>query len=193
MRALFIADVPLENPTSGSELVLYHQATGLAKRGVEVYAITRQADPSPWVIRDVRGVREGSYSASQGDLIRGFISLRKYPLRFYRSFSEGSPFQVAVSHQPFNFFLLLAARKLAHVPILYVFHSPSHEEYLLSHQKNHLLRNLPHVNTRRFVEKLCLKKALRVMVLSKYMKQKVRDIHGISSDRIVINPGGVDL
>ncbi|MBW2076847.1 MAG: glycosyltransferase family 4 protein [Deltaproteobacteria bacterium] len=193
MRALFIADVPLENPNSGSEQVLYHQATGLAKRGVEVYAITRQADPSPWVIRDVRGVREGSYSASQGDLIRGFISLRKYPLRFYRSFSEGSPFQVAVSHQPFNFFLLLAARKLAHVPILYVFHSPSHEEYLLSHQKNHLLRNLPHVNTRRFVEKLCLKKALRVMVLSKYMKQKVRDIHGISSDRIVINPGGVDL
>lgn len=193
MRALFIADVPLEHPTSGSEQVLYHQATGLAERGVEVYAITRQADPPPWVIRNVRGVREGYYSASAGDMIRGFISLWRYPLRFYRSFSEGSAFQVAVSHQPFNCFFLLTAGKLKHIPILYVFHSPSHEEYLLSHQKKHALRNLPHVTTRRLIEKLCLKSAKRVMVLSKFMKHKVQDIHGISGDRIVVNPGGVDL
>ena len=31
------------------------------------------------------------------------------------------------------------------------------------------------------------------MVLSQYMKQKVMDIHRIPEDRIVVNPGGVDL
>ncbi len=193
MKALFIADVPLENPTSGSEQVLYHQATGLAERGGEVYAITRQVDPPSWIIRDVRGVREGSYRASAGDMIRAFISLWRYPLRFYRSFSKGSPFQAAVSHQPFNCFPLLTTGKLKHIPILYVFHSPSHEEYLLSHQSEGLAKNLFQIKARRMIEGYCLRRALRVMVLSRYMKDKVQRIHGIPHDRIMINPGGVEL
>jgi glycosyltransferase involved in cell wall biosynthesis len=193
MRALFIADVPLEAPASGSEQVLFYQATGLAERGVEVYAITRQADPLPWAVRDVKGVREGSYSVSQTFLLRAFISLLRYPLTFYRSFSGGLPFQVAVSHQPFNCFLLLITRKLTRTPILYVFHSPSHEEYLLSHQHGCPLQNLIHVKGRRILEKWCIKKASRVMALSQYMKHKVQDIHGIPGERVVVNPGGVDL
>ena len=44
MKILFIADVPLENPTSGSEQVLYQQATGLVQQGMDVYAITRQSN-----------------------------------------------------------------------------------------------------------------------------------------------------
>jgi glycosyltransferase involved in cell wall biosynthesis len=31
------------------------------------------------------------------------------------------------------------------------------------------------------------------MVLSKYMKHKVQHIHGIPDERIIVNPGGVDL
>jgi glycosyltransferase involved in cell wall biosynthesis len=193
MRALFIADVPLDNPASGSEQVLYHQATGLAKKGVDGYAITRQSDPPTWVMRDVNGVREGSYSASAEHVIRAFTSLWIYPPRFYRDFWEGTPFQVAISHQPFNCFSLLIAGKLARIPLIYVFHSPSHEEYLLSHEKGGLARNLLHVKTRRMIEGFCLKRAARIMVLSDYMKEKVRSIHGISPDRIVINPGGVGL
>jgi hypothetical protein len=42
MKIIFIADVPLDNPTSGSEQVLYQQAIGMAKEGMDVYAITRQ-------------------------------------------------------------------------------------------------------------------------------------------------------
>jgi glycosyltransferase involved in cell wall biosynthesis len=193
MRALFIADVPLDAPTSGSEQVLFYQATGLAGRGVEVHAITRHADHLPWLVRHVRGVQEGSYSASETFLLRALISFFHYPLEFYRSFCGGVPFQVAVSHQPFNCFLLLITRKLTRTPILYVFHSPSHEEYLLSHQKGNYLKNLIHVKGRRMLEKLCIKKASRIMVLSRYMKHKVQDIHGIPSERVVINPGGVDV
>lgn len=49
------------------------------------------------------------------------------------------------------------------------------------------------VNFRRMIEKFCLKRAMKIMVLSRYMKEKVQDIHGITADRIQINPGGVDL
>ncbi|UCF72291.1 MAG: glycosyltransferase family 4 protein [Deltaproteobacteria bacterium] len=193
MRILFIADVPLENPTSGSEQVLYQQATGLAREGMEVYAITRQAALPSWIIRDVTGVREGSYCASAQDMIHSFFSLWKYPFKFYGRFIEGAHFQVAVCHQPFNCFSLLMMRKLQHMPLLYVFHSPSHEEYLLSHRNKSVLRNLLHVKTRRMIERVCLKRAVKIMVLSRYMEEKVRDIHGITANRIVVNPGGVEL
>ncbi|MBW2032859.1 MAG: hypothetical protein JRI94_04590 [Deltaproteobacteria bacterium] len=53
MKILFIADVPLEEPTSGSEQVLHQQAVGLAREGMEVYAITRQEGLPSFTIRDV--------------------------------------------------------------------------------------------------------------------------------------------
>lgn len=196
MKILFIADVPLESPTSGSEQVLHQQAIGLAREGMEVYAITRQAGPPVWVIRDVAGVREGSYTASVQDMIhmiRAFFSLWKYPLKFYSHFVKGIPFQVAVCHQPFNCFSLLSMRKLQAVPLLYVFHSPSHEEYLLSHGNRSWLGNIFHVKTRCMLERFCLKRAAKIVVLSSYMKQKVQKIHGIPAERIVVNPGGVEL
>ena len=55
------------------------------------------------------------------------------------------------------------------------------------------MRNLPHTQVRRMIERFCLKKALKIIVLSHYMKEKLRDVHGISANRIVVNRGGVDL
>jgi len=193
MRILFVADVPLENPGSGSEQVLHHQATGLARKGMEIYAITRQGTPPSQIMRNVNGVREGTYQASVLDIPRSLFSLAKYPLQFYRGFTKGSPFDAAVCHQPFNWFSLLISGKLSKVPSLYVFHSPSHEEYSLSHQSENWLTNWPHVAARRMIERFCVRKCAKVMVLSRYMKEKVQDIHGIPPHRIVVNPGGVDL
>lgn len=193
MKILFLADVPLKEPASGSEQVLNQQATGLAREGMDVYAITRQADPPAWDVRTVAGVKEGTYRASKEDIIRAFFAMVRYPPRFCRRFAQDTPFQAIVCHQPFNRFSLLIGKKLQNVPLIYVFHSPSHEEYLLSHGNRRWLRNLLQVETRRWIEGSCLKTATKVMVLSRYMKQKVQDIHGMPTDRIEVNPGGVDL
>jgi glycosyltransferase involved in cell wall biosynthesis len=193
MRILFLADVPLENPTSGSEQVLYHQAIGLAREGMAVYAITRQAAPPTWSVKDVNGVREGTYRASVLDMRRSFLSVAKYPLKFYRGFTQGGPFDAAICHQPFNCFSLLISGKLAKIPSLYVFHSPSHEEYALSHQAENWLTNLPHIAARLMIERFCLRRCAKTMVLSRYMKEKAQDIHGIPPHQAVVNPGGVDL
>ena len=193
MKILFLADVPLENPTSGSEQVLNHQATGLARDGMEVFAITRQSALPAGNIRDIDGICEGSYRASVEDILSSLFSLVKYPIKFYRQFTQDGAFQAVACHQPFNCFSLLIRGKLLNTPLLYVFHSPSHVEYSLSHENRSWLRNLPHVKARCIIEKLCLKKAMKIMVLSHYMKDKLRDIHGISANRILVNPGGVDL
>lgn len=193
MKILFIADVPLENPSSGSEQVLYQQATGLSQQRVSVYAITRQADSPLRLIRNVAGVKEGLYRASAQNIIPSLYSLVKYPTKFYNSFTQDNPFLAVVCHQPFTCFSLLVAGKLANIPMIYVFHSPSHEEYLLSHENKSRLKNIPHMIARRIIEGFCLRRAMKIMVLSRYMKQKVTEIHHIQADRIIINPGGVDL
>ena len=193
MKILFIADVPLDNPTSGSEQVLHQQAVGLAKEGMAVFAINRQEAPPLKIIRNISGVSDGSYRASAQNMLRSLIPVARYPSNFYRRFTQDAPFQAAVCHQPFNCFSLLIMGKLRHVPFVYVFHSPSHEEYLLSQANRGRLRAFINANIRRMIEKFCLKRAIKIMVLSRYMKEKVQDIHGIPANRIVINPGGVDL
>jgi glycosyltransferase involved in cell wall biosynthesis len=193
MKIIFIADVPLKDPTSGSEQVLYQQATGLADEDISVFAITRHAGPPLRVISDINGVSVGSYSASAQNMLRSLFPVVRYPVNFYRRFTQDAPFQAAACHQPFNCFSLLLMRKLRDIPFVYVFHSPSHEEYLLAHENRGRGRVLLNANIRRMLERFCLRKAVKIMVLSRYMKEKVQAIHGIPSDRIVINPGGVDL
>jgi glycosyltransferase involved in cell wall biosynthesis len=193
MKVLFIADVPLTDPTSGSEQVLYQQATGLADEDISVFAITRHAGLPLRVISDINGVSVGSYSASAQNMLRSLFPVVRYPVNFYRRFTQDAPFQTAICHQPFNCFSLLITKKLGHLPFLYVFHSPSHEEYLLSHPNSNRFMVFLNVNFRRMIENFCLKRAMKIMVLSRYMKEKAQDIHGITADRIQINPGGVDL
>lgn len=166
----------------------------MAREDMDVYAITRQAGPPSWVIRDIEGVREGSYQASAQDLIYSFFSLMRYPVEFYRRFIQSIPFQVAICHQPFNCFSLLIMKKLRDIPFIYVFHSPSHEEYnILQNKKRSHVISIPQIKAREMIEGFCIKRALRIVVLSEYMKSKVKQIHKIPGERIVVNPGGVDL
>jgi glycosyltransferase involved in cell wall biosynthesis len=193
MKILFLSDVPLENPVSGAEQVLNQQATGLARVGMDVYAITRQKDYPPLIIRNVAGVREGSYRAPANEILKSSICLLKYPSRFFDRFNDTIPFQAVICHQPFNCFSLFIRKRIRNVPMIYVFHSPSHKEYKLLNEDKNFLSILPHAEGRRMIECFCIKKAQKILALSHYMKEKVQDIHGISSTRIDVNPGGVDL
>ncbi|MFB0565203.1 MAG: glycosyltransferase family 4 protein [Candidatus Aminicenantaceae bacterium] len=193
MKVLFVSDVPLENPTSGAEQVLFQQAQGLVREGMEVYAITRQDRAYPIVFRNVAGAEEACYSAQPKNIVRFSSSLLKKPPILYKRFTEGGTFDAWICHQPFTSFSLLMRGKLKDTPFLYVFHSPSHEEYILSHENKSRLINFLHVSARRMIERYCLKRALIILVLSEYMKQRVQEIHKILPDKIIVNPGGVDL
>jgi hypothetical protein len=46
MKILFISDVPLENPSSGAEMVLNQQAIGLSDNKSHIFAITRSNEGS---------------------------------------------------------------------------------------------------------------------------------------------------
>ncbi len=193
MKVLFLSDVSLEHPTSGSENVLNQQARGLARSGMDVYAITRQDKSPSLTVRNIDGVREGAYRAPADEPLKFSICLLNYPSKLYNRFASGNPFDAVISHQPFSCFSLFVRRKIQDVPMLYVFHSPSHEEYRIASENKSFWKTLALAEGRRLIEYFCIKKAQQIVVLSHYMKSKVQGIHGISPDRIKVNPGGVDL
>jgi glycosyltransferase involved in cell wall biosynthesis len=193
MKILFLSDVPLASPTSGSEQVLYHHAVQLARGGAQVFAITRQEGSARSGFRKVEHLIEGCYHIEKRHTARALFSIFKEPVKIFNRFRRGGRFQVVVSHQPLTCLALLAAGKLRNMPMIYTFHSPSHEEYELMNRGQRPFRVLPNVYARKAVERICLQKALKIMVLSRFMADRVKKIHQIDESRIVINPGGVDI
>jgi glycosyltransferase involved in cell wall biosynthesis len=193
-KILLVADVALKNPSSGSEQVLCNQAMGLARIGMHVSAITRQNGSFPTVHRNLdRNVKEACYSASPDNVFKFFGSLFKETSKLFKSFSQDELFDAAVCHHPFAYFSLLVSGKLKNIPVIHVFHSPTHQEYLLLNEQKSWLKKAIPSKTRWLIERYCLKKSTKIMVLSHYMKNLIVDTYGVSADRIVINPGGVDL
>jgi len=193
MDILFIADVTLKSPSSGSEQVLYRQARGLFETGISVTAITRKSGKGPMHIDDTGGVKECSYFADPDDIMHFIKATYRYPVKFYKQLNTSNDFQAVICHQPFICFALMLRKKLWKLPVIYVFHSPSHEEYLLVNKNSPKLKYLFLALLRKWIEGFCIKKAQKVIVLSRYMEDKVKAIHRIANDRICINPGGVDL
>ena len=193
-KVLFVADVALQNPSSGSEQVLYNQVLGMARNGANVFAITRQNGSAPTVHRRLdENVKEACYSALPGNAFKFFTSIFKEASRLFKSFSEDQLFDAAVCHHPFAYFSLLISGKLKNLPVIHVFHSPTHQEYLLLNEQKSWLRNVIPAKARWFIERYCLKRSTKIVVLSHYMKNLVVDTYGIPADRLVVNPGGVDL
>jgi glycosyltransferase involved in cell wall biosynthesis len=194
MKILFTSDVSLFNPASGAELVLNQQATGLIQKKCEIYAITRRNSKADFVeFRNVGGIKEACYAACPEYFFCFLLSLAKYPSRLYDQVQNKIPFSSVVCHQPFTCFSLLAGNRLNRIPLLYVFHSPNHEEYLLSLKNQIIKKYFSQAQMRKMIERFCLKRSKKIMVLSRYMKQRIVDIHRIPNNRIVVNPGGVDL
>jgi len=194
MKILFIADVSLSNPTSGSEQVLSKQAIGLKQRNLNIFAITRKNGNSELIVYgNENGVKEACYKADARNIFRFSISLFKKPPKLFDRFAANTKFSAAICHQPYTALPLILKGKLEKIPLIYVFHSPNHEEFLLSQSENFGYKGLALAQIRRLIEGFCLKKSQRIMVLSHYMKQKVMSIHGVQDNRIVVNPGGVDL
>ena len=101
--------------------------------------------------------------------------------------------QVAVCHQPFTTAAAMLTGKLRKTPFLYIFHSPSHEEFQIATDNVGPITKACGSFIRRVIELYCLRKAQTIITLSGYMRDRLATVHRINKSRVVINPGGVDL
>jgi glycosyltransferase involved in cell wall biosynthesis len=193
MNILFISDINLLNISSGAECVLHNQATELAKRDNKIYAITRTNEgKNSRKQKNRSAIQEATYYAPVDKLLQFLSAIWVQPHKLFGRLNPEQKFAVGLCHQPFTFVSLQIRGDLDRIPLVYVFHSPNHEEYLIMKRgPNVLIKHLV-AALRRRVETWCLNRVDVVMVLSHYMKQKVKQIHNLADDRIIVNPGGFD-
>ncbi|MCF8050008.1 MAG: glycosyltransferase family 4 protein [Desulfobacterales bacterium] len=193
-KTLLITDASVANPSSGSEMVCHHQAAGLSERGMEVVVLARTGVRKEAKVKRIGSFTEYCYFAPTDRPALFFNALLRRPSRLFDQASPGGGFDLMIVHQPLGLLSLRLKGKLGQIPIIYVFHSPGHEEFLLKYGRTTASPGVFFsAGLRRHLERVCVRRARKVMTLSRYMAQKLRAVHGIDETRVDINPGGVDL
>ncbi|MBN1850288.1 MAG: glycosyltransferase family 4 protein [Deltaproteobacteria bacterium] len=196
MNILILTDVLFPDTIGGAGRVAYHLSLGLSQKGHDVHIITRNAG----------GKSRSDEQLAPKMYIHRFDCPEKKSLSFFiseipkssalanRLFSQ-IEFDMVCAHQPMIATGPLRSKAIKNLPLIYYYHSPWHEEYLVKRSFNARLG----INTRliaiimRWIEKRVVKKADKIVVLSDYMKEKVSFLHDYPEGRISKIPGGIDL
>ena len=197
MRILFLADVLFPDTTGGAGRVAYHLSRELAKRGHVVDVITRNParmlpsrenlDANLTIHRFLLPQRE-SFAVPLSEIKSSVLLARELGLEV--------DFDVVCVHQSLVAIAPLLCTSLRNIPLVYFFHSPWHEEFLIK-QEMHGGKATSGATAVAFLmkwaERRLVLKASRVFVLSNYMGMKAVGTHGCVEDRVKKIPGGVDL
>ena len=197
MKILLTADVSIANVIGGAERVLYEESTRLAKRGHAVRVLTRKLPYHEVDVENINGVEEHRYSFQEKIFPFFFKSIMSDCRKTFRSLEENFPCDVINFHQPFSAIGVLSLTGSGKIPCVYTCHSLSFEEYISrsSPPRNPIKWILHHlqVSARKSIEQTVLKKSDQIVVLSEYTRDKLERTYGLSSSKVNVIPGGVDL
>jgi glycosyltransferase involved in cell wall biosynthesis len=192
MTALFVADVFFPDTIGGAGRMARHLAEGLAREQPVVVVCRNEGGRLPPYER-------------HGDLeIHRFLVDRSRSDRFLASAMKSCLLEIwrLAATRRFDRLILnqplsgAPALPLAHViPTVYIFHSPWSEEYRtqLGRGGRVDMRQRFGLASRRAIERQLVRAARKVMVLSGYMGNLLRQLQGMPAERIVTIPGGVDV
>ena len=177
--------------------MLYEESTRLAKKGHAVRVLTRKLPYHELDVENIHGVEEHRYSFQEKLFPLLFKSIMSDCRRTFRSLEESFPFDIINFHQPFSAVGVLSSISSQKVPLLYTCHSLSFEEYVSrSSSPRNPIKWLLHrlqIRTRKSIEQTVLKKSDQIVVLSEYTSEKLQRTYGLSSSKVCVIPGGVDL
>ena len=181
----------------GAERVLYEESTRLARRGHAVRVLTRRLPYHESDVENINGVEEHRYNFQEKNFPFFFKSIMSDCRRTFRSLEGNFPFDIINFHQPFSALGVLSSTSIRRVPLVYTCHSLSFEEYISrsptpGNPINWLLHRLQ-IRARKNIEQKVLKRSDLIVVLSEYTRKKLQQTYGLSSSKVSVIPGGVDL
>lgn len=197
MNILFVSDASIRDIIGGAERVLYEQATGLARRGHDVHILTRKLPDHKSNQEIIQGVREWRYDVDQSNDLSFIISTLLNCKRLFASIQNQYPFDCINFHQPFSALGVIHFPASKKIKRIYNCHSLSFEEFRSRNPKpKGVIRRVLYflnVKARKFIERRVLNKSDRIVVLSRFVQEKLWRAYEIPSEKIMVVPGGVDL
>lgn len=197
MKILMLADVFYPDTTGGAGRIAYHLGLEFGQRGHEVHIITRNADgkfPSHEALHPNLYVHR-FFTPHKESLALLLLEI-KNSYSMAKQLSMRIAFDIVCIHQSLVAIGPLLLDRLRDIPLVYCFHSPWHEEFLIKKQvKKGMMRELTKTIAylMRWLEKRMFLRSDKIIVLSQYIFHKVLEIHQFSKRKIIIFQGGVDL
>ncbi|MBW1888829.1 MAG: glycosyltransferase family 4 protein [Deltaproteobacteria bacterium] len=192
-----LSDVLFPDIVGGAGRVAYHLGLELSKKGHDVHILTRNTDGGlPSHQQLLPNLTAHRFFVPRKESLGLFFSEIKNSLILAGQMAKKTAFDIVCIHQSMVAIGPLLSGCFNNIPIIYYYHSPWHEEFLVKKRTgNNKSGGRGRVIARimRLVEKRILRKASKVIVLSQYMANKLSEIHNIPADRVVKIPGGVDL
>jgi glycosyltransferase involved in cell wall biosynthesis len=197
LNILFVADVSIKKILGGSERVLYEQTTRLARRGHNIFIITRKLPNHDKDHEVIQGVNEWRYSYNKKNFLSFLCKTCIFPKKIFEALHQKVHFDCINFHQPFSAFGVIHSTLSNQIPKIYTCHSLSFEEFIsrngdgsrLFSKATNFIKSRGHKK----IEKNIFEKSNQIVVLSKFTKDKVINIHQIIEEKIKVIPGGVNL
>jgi len=196
-KILILADVSIADVIGGAERVLYEQSIRLIQRGYGVHVMTRRLPSHAHGEALVQGVREWRYNVNPANPVSFLTSTWQNSKKLFATLQDHNHFDAIIIHQPFSTLSVITSTHAKEINKIYLCLSFSFEEYI---SRNKRPANLSgrmiygmHVLVRKWIERRALQHAAEIIVLSKFTREKLKEVYRISPGKITIIPGGVDL
>jgi len=190
MRVLLVADVSAETVHGGAERMLVNHVRAIRAAGYELTLLTRQPHPDAAERYDLGdGVVEHRLSFDGTRGMAGLRQLARGAKAWWRHYRDR--FDVVVAEQPFTIWALQRAG--CGLPRLQVCHSFAHEEYATRHGLDWSMRHRLTATAMRRLERRVYRTASSMLVLSRYMQQRLESTFDIDRGRVAIAPGAVQM
>ncbi|MCG2741518.1 MAG: glycosyltransferase family 4 protein, partial [Syntrophaceae bacterium] len=142
-------------------------------------------------------VMEWRYAVNQDNAVSFFMSTLRNGKRLFEALSNANNFDCINFHQPFSAFAVVRSDSSKKIRKVYTCHSLAFEEYASRNAKSHsfskrIVHSL-HLASRKWIEKKVLNQSDSIVVLSRYTRDKLLNIHGVPVEKIAVIPGGIDL
>ena len=197
INLLMLADVFFPDTIGGAGRVLYHLSLELSRKGHEVHIITRKTGRNLQSHQKLNtNLFVHRFPTTYGDSPGFLLSEIKNSFFLVKKLARRIAFDMVCVHQSLVAIGPILSRCLQRIPIVYYFHSPWHEEFLIKRQKDNIRAGKKAIAVAfimRWIEKLIMSNAAKVIVMSQYTFNKVLEIHHYPKKKIKKIPGGVDL
>lgn len=197
MKILILTDVFFPDTIGGAGRVAYYLCHELSRKGHEIHVVTRNINGAlPSHEKFDNNFLVHRFPLPRNESLKLLFEEVRYSYSLVKKISKEITFDLICIHQSMAAIGPIFSGSIRGVPIIYYFHSPWHEEYLIKKRTtNKKLGTQDRLisSIMKKVEKSILLRSNKVIVLSDYMRKKVSQIHGYPQDSIKIIPGGVDL
>ncbi len=115
--------------------------------------------------------------------------------KLFTKLSYEFKFDLTIGIHPYSSLGILPLIGKTKIPFIYIFNSPWPEEFKIRDKdfRRNFLQSKIGFFIRKFVEMKVLLQSKKVVVLSEFMKNKVKSMYNILDEKIEIIPGGIDL